>query len=392
MKTKYQCTVLGNGVTVASATMPGMDSICVGVWARTGSRYEEAGVNGVSHFIEHLLFKGTTHRNAFELSDDIEGIGGTSNAFTAEENTCFFARSRSSHLEIMLDVLLDMYCNATFPAGEIRKEREVVYEEIAMTYDQPSLYVQELLNTLQWRNHPLGRPITGTERGLSKVRRADILDYFHRHYVGKNTWIIAAGNVDHETLVDLSKKMSQNLTVGEVNSYEPFVSHQRRPRVLCRKKDTDQTQLALGIRTFERGYAKRYALRVANTLIGENSSSLLFQSVREKHGLAYSIGSSASVFYDVGDLVISAGVDADRVEETLRLILRELRRALAKPFSQKELMHAQEYVIGQFELSLESTESQMIWLGESLLGGVPFITPDEVKDGIVQTTAEETKK
>lgn len=372
--------------------MPEMDSVCLGLWARTGSRYEDdPALNGVSHFIEHLLFKGTTHRNALQLSVDIEGIGGTSNAFTAEENTCFFARSRASHLEILMDVLMDMYCNSTFPPSEIRKEREVICEEIAMTYDQPSQYVQELLNTLQWANHPLGRPITGTEKGIHKINRKNILDYFHKHYVGKNTWIIAAGKVDHQQLTQLALQYSQSLAVGEANNYLPFQSKQQKPHILCRKRASDQTQFALGIRTFPRSFDKLYALRVISTLIGENSSSLLFQSIREKRGLAYSIGSSMSAFYDAGDLVISAGVDGDKVEKTLKLILQELKHTLVRPFSEKAMRHAQDYVVGQMELNLENTENQMIWLGEQLLAGTLFLTPEEIKTRISQTTAAEVQ-
>ena len=159
--------------------MPQMASVCLGIWAKTGSRYEsQPDQNGISHFIEHLLFKGTTSRSSLKISEDIEGIGGTSNAFTAEENTCYFARSRSAHLEQLMDVQMDMYCHSVFNPEEIRKEREIICEEIDMIYDQPSQYVQELLNTLQWRDHPLGRPITGTEEGLQKIHRKNILQYF----------------------------------------------------------------------------------------------------------------------------------------------------------------------------------------------------------------------
>ena len=390
MKTVYQISSLPNGITVASASMPQMASACVGIWARTGSRYEQdPAQNGISHFIEHLLFKGTPSRSSLQISEDIEGIGGTSDAFTAEENTCYYARSRSTHLETLMDVQMDMYCNSLFEPAELRKEREVINEEIAMTYDQPSQYVLELLNTLQWRDHPLGRPITGTEEGLAKLRRRDLLNYFHQYYVTGNTWIIAAGNVDHEKFLRLAQKYSKNVPAGSIAEWQPFVPLQKQPSVLCLEREVDQTQFALGIRTFSRSHRYCRALRVINTLVGENSSSHLFQVVREDRGLAYSIGSTASAFYDTGDLVIAAGVDEDHLEKTVKLVLKELKRLAAKPVSKEVLKRAQDYIIGQFELSLENTENQMIWLGEQLLGGGRFSTPEEIQKAICKTTPEE---
>jgi predicted Zn-dependent peptidase len=393
VKTLYQTSILDNGVTVASASMPQMASVCLGIWVKTGSRYENLpNQNGISHFIEHLLFKGTPTRSSLKISEDIEGIGGSSNAFTAEENTCYFARSRSAHLEQLMDVQMDMYRHSLFSPLEIRKEREVICEEIDMIFDQPSHYVQELLNSLQWGNHPLGRPITGTEEGLQKIRRKNILDYFYQHYVANNTWIIAAGNVRHEKLLRLAKKYTQHLPSGNSTHYLPFVPLQQEAQVSCIERDVDQTQFALGIRTFERFHPFRYALRMLNTLIGENSSSHLFQVIREERGLAYSIGSSASAFYDIGDLVISAGVDENKVEKTVKIILKELKRLAARPLCREKLKNARDYIIGQIELSLESTENQMVWLGEQLLSGGKFISLESIKRGISKTTAEEIQQ
>jgi predicted Zn-dependent peptidase len=390
VKTLYQTSILPNGVTVASASMPQMASVCLGIWAKTGSRYESLpDQNGISHFIEHLLFKGTPTRSSLKISEDIEGIGGASNAFTAEENTCYFARSRGAHLEQLMDVQMDMYCHSVFNPEEIRKEREIICEEIDMIYDQPSQYVQELLNTIQWRDHPLGRPITGTEEGLQKIHRKNILQYFQQHYIANNTWIIAAGNVSHEKLVRLAGKYSKHIPTGPLNQYIPFVSQQQESQVLCVERDVDQTQFALGIRTFARFHPSRYAIRMINTLVGENSSSHLFQVIREDEGLAYSIGSSASAFYDIGDLVISAGVDENKVEKTVKLVLKELKRLASRPLSKEKLKNAQDYIIGQLELSLESTENQMVWLGEQLLSGGRFASPETIKRGICKTTAEE---
>lgn len=392
METRYCIERLDNGVCVASACMPQMASVCLGIWAGVGSRFEDPPcLNGVSHFIEHLLFKGTEKRSALQISVDVEGIGGTLNAFTTEENTCFFARSRSEHLEILMDVLSDMYCHASFKASEIAREREVIQEEIAMTIDQPSEHVLELINARQWgEDHPLGRSITGTERGLKKIKREDIMSYYKRHYTTGNTWVIAAGNLEHSHLIELAKKYTKDIPIAASSAYTPFVPFQTQPGIIIRTWDElDQTQFAFGIRTYEREHPSYFVLKIINTLVGENSSSRLFQVIREEKGLAYSIGSSTSAFFDTGDMVISGGVEPEHLEETLKLIVNELKSLSQKCFSKNIIRHAQDYIIGQFELNIENTENHETWFGEELLGRKHFLTPQEINDAIYRVSADE---
>lgn len=387
----YCVTQLKNGLTVATAEMPHMTSVSVGLWIGVGSRYEPARLNGVCHFIEHLLFKGTRKRSAKEISQAVEGIGGYLNAFTSEETTCFHARACHDRFDELLDVLLNMLLDSRFDPVEIGKEREVIKEEMAMYLDEPQHHVQELLNTTLWPNQPLGRPITGTEKTLDAMTRAHLLGYLRDNYVPANTLIVAAGRVKHRQAVRAVARYSPRFHAAARPTFTPARIGQRTPKIRLFTKKTEQTQLALGIRTCSRQDERRYALRLLNTILGENMSSRLFQVVREDRGLAYSIYSTPSFFGDTGDLVISAGLDTDNLTKTLQLILRELRRIREAAPSAADLRRARDYVIGQIDLSLESTDNQMNWLGEQLLGYGKIFQPGEVKRRLRKVTAGEIR-
>ena len=387
----YQVTHLKNGLTVATAEMPHMASVSLGLWAGVGGRHEPAEWNGISHFIEHLLFKGTRQRSARQISQDVEGIGGYLNAFTSEDNTCFYSRARHDRFDELLDVLTDMFLNSRCAPIDIDKERNVIKEELAMYLDQPHLHVQELLNETLWPNQPLGRSLTGTEKTLDALARPDFLAYLRANYVSGGTVIAAAGHLQHRQVVKAVAQISPRFTAGNRPAFTPATSEQCQPAVRLFTKATEQTQFALGIRTCSRHDERRFALRLLNTMLGENMSSRLFQVVREDRGLAYFIHSSLSFFDDVGDLVISAGLDTDKLQPTLKLIVRELRRLAATPPAAAELRRARDYVLGQFDLSLESTENQMMWLGEQLLGYGKTIAPAEIKRRLGEVTAGEIR-
>src|SRR5436309_2546647 len=392
----YRVTHLKNGLTVGTAEMPHMTSVSVGLWAGMGARYEPAEMNGACHFIEHLLFKGTRKRSAREISQAVEGIGGSLNAFTSEEATCFEARACHDRFEELLEVLMDMFLNSKFDAGEIEKEREVIKEEIAMYLDQPQHQVEELLNATLWPGQPLGRPITGTAHKLDSLTRARLLDYRRRNYVTGNTLVAAAGRINHRAVVRSIARYASRFQAGARPQFTPARNDQCEPRLRLRTKKTEQTQLALGIRTCSRHDPRRYALRLLNTMLGENMSSRLFQVVREDRGLAYSIYSTASFFDDTGDLVMSAGLDTDNLEKTIRLIMGELRRLAQAAPSVMELRRARDYVLGQMDLGQESTETQMNWVGEQLLGYGRIFELEEIrrrlralKPGDIQRAAQD---
>src|SRR5262245_52688487 len=326
--------------------MPQMLSVSVGVWVGIGSRYEPAPLNGVCHFIEHLLFKGTRKRSAKEISQAVEGIGGYLNAFTSEEITCFHARASADRFDELLEVLADMYLHSRFAPLDITKERDVIKEEVAMYLDQPQHHVQELLNATLWPDQPLGRPITGTNQSLDAMKREHLVNYLRDHYVSGSTLIAAAGKLKHQQIVKAVSRYAKGFKAGKRPRFAPARNQQSAPRIRLFTRKTEQTQLALGIRTCSRHDDRRYALRVLNTILGENMSSRLFQVVREDRGLAYSIYSAPSFFDDAGDLVISAGLDTDNVTQALSLILRELRRLTETPPGAAELRRARDYVLG----------------------------------------------
>lgn len=387
-----QLTRLPSGLTIATTAMPHMASVSLGVWVGVGSRYETDAQGGASHFIEHLLFKGTRRRSARQISEEVEGLGGYLNAYTSEDHTCFHAKARADRFPALLDVLMDMFLDSRFAPADIAKERAVIKEERASYRDQPQHLVQDLLNTTLWPGHPMGRAIEGTPRSLDGLNRARLVDFFRTNYVAANTLIVATGNITHAQVVKSLAPFAKRLPTGPRPVCEPVRDVGRAalprgfrsgrptkadqqvgptkllPRVRLHTKATEQTQLALGIRTASRHDERRFALRLLNALLGECMSSRLFQSLREDQGIAYDVHSSASFFADCGDLSIYAGVDDDKLEKVLRLIAVELRRLATKSPSAIEVRRVRDYVIGQFDLALEGTEPHMTWLGEQLIG------------------------
>lgn len=406
----HRLTRLPNGLTVATAAMPHMASVCLGVWVGVGSRFETTAQGGAAHFIEHLLFKGTRQRTARQISEEVEGHGGYLNAYTSEDHTCFYAKARADRFPALLDVLMDMFLDSRFAPADIAKEREVIKEERASYRDQPQHLVQELLNETLWPGHPMGRPIEGTPRSLDGLNRARLRDFLRANYVAANTFIVAAGNVAHAEMVRAVAPYAKHFPGGPRPMCEPMrdfgraallrglpIGHPTKadrqagpvnsePRVRLHTKATEQTQLALGIRTGSRHDERRFALRVLNALLGECMSSRLFQSLREDRGIAYDVHSSVSFFADCGDLSIYAGVDEDKLEKGLRLIAAELRGLVAKAPPLSEVRRARDYVIGQFDLALESTEPHMTWLGELVVGHGRLKPPALTRDQLAAVT------
>ena len=379
----YQVTRLQNGLTVATAEMPHMASVSLGLWVGVGGRHEPKELNGISHFIEHMLFKGTKKRSAEGISQAVEGVGGYLNAFTEEENTCFYAKACADRFDDLLDVLTDMFLHSVYEPREIVKEKNVILEELAMYLDQPHQHVQELLNETLWPDHPLGRSLTGTKQTIEQMSRRKMLGYQAANYVTSATLVVAAGNIRHSQVVKAVEAQVRRFPQGRRPNFEPYDRPQEKPRIAHVTKDTAQLQMALGIRTCSRHDDRRYALRVLNTILGDNMSSRLFQVLREEHGLAYSIHSGVDFFDDVGALMISAGIETDKLRQSLKLVMRELKRCIDEPPTAAELRRARDYLVGQLDLGLEGTENQMNWVGEQLLGYGRIIPPTETKQRVL---------
>lgn len=384
----HQLTRLPDGLTVATAEMPHMASVSVGAWVGVGGRHEPAPLNGVAHFIEHMLFKGTRRRSAQQISQDVEGIGGYLNAFTSEEHTCFYSKALADRLDDLVDVLFDMLVNSRFATSDIRREREVIREEVSMYIDQPQHHVQELFNEIMWPDHPLGRPLTGTFDTLKSIRRPELLGFLRSNYTAPSLVIAAAGAVRHAEVVDAVRKRAMRLPSTPRSKVTPFVGSPTAPAIRLFRKKTEQSQIALGFRTCSRHDPRRFALRLLNIVLGENMSSRLFQIVREDRGLVYSIYSTPSLWEDVGDIVVSAGLDAAKIEPVLRLITRELSRLTERKISPAELQRGRDYALGQIDLALENTEHHMMWLGEQLMGSGRLLSVPEAKEQILRVDAE----
>jgi predicted Zn-dependent peptidase len=389
--TRLQSTLLPNGLTIVSASQPHRASVALGIWVGNGGRHEPEPLNGISHFIEHLLFKGTRRRNAAQISQAVEGIGGYLNAFTDEEHTCFYARAQAHHLPHLLEVLSDMFTNSRLAEVEITKEREVIKEEVAMYLDQPAEHVADLLNAGQFPGHALGRPVLGTPKSLDRLKRSVFVDYLRRSYTTGATVIAAAGAVEHRQLVELVTRHCRTFREGGRVAYEPVTHQPTAPVLIHRRRRVEQTALCLGIRTCSRHDERRFALRLLNAILGENMSSRLFQVVREQHGLTYNIHSSLSFWDDCGDCVISAGLDEQQVRKTLKLVLQELARLRDRAPAAGELRRARDFVIGQMELHLEGTENQMMAIGEQWLAHGRLTSPSESRDRLAKVTASQIR-
>src|ERR1700677_3691127 len=382
---------LDNGTQLAVAEMPHVESVSLGFWLGVGGRHESLRQNGIFHFLEHMFFKGTTRRTAKEISEAVEGVGGYLNAFTAEEMTCYYARASATHLPEVVDVLTDMLLRATFPAAEIERERGVIQEEIRMYEDQPSQLAQDMATSLLWPSSPLGRPLLGTSEIIQRMKRRDLLNYRRKFYHTGNLCITVAGKTDLTEVKEMLRPFLRQFPTGPRATFPPVPRRQTKPRFHVVRKPIEQTHFVLGMRGVSRHDPRRSAFRLMSVMLGENMSSRLFQNVREKHGLAYSIGSGANYYQETGSLFINAGVENSKATQAMRLTLQTIRQMASRAPSMRELRRAKEYTYGQIHLNLESTDNQMMWLGEGLLGHDRVIQPEKLIRQVEAVTPEEVR-
>jgi predicted Zn-dependent peptidase len=363
--------------------MPQVKSVTALVVVGMGSRYEKEAHQGVSHFIEHMMFKGTKKRpNALAVASELDSIGAQFNAFTGSELTGFYVKSFAKHLSLSLDVLSDILINSKFAADEVERERKVILEERRMYRDNPRDYIHDLYDRLVYGRHPLGRPTIGKEETIHSIGRGDLLDYCRGWYRPGNIVVGIAGGVGG----DLSKKEVTRF-FGKLGkeAWEkplPFKSQQKKSAVLLKEKKTDQTHLALGVRGYPLGHPRKYAYAVLNTILGRGMSSRLFTEIREKRGLAYYVGSLTSPYTDAGDLTVFAGVNNRRVKEAVEAIVKELSLLKENPVSKSELSKAKEMLKGTLSLSLESSSAvARFFVGQEILEE-KIESPEEVMGGI----------
>lgn len=362
-----QIIKLPNGLRIVMAPMKGRTSAAVGVWVGVGGRFESKKLSGISHFIEHLTFKGTRRFNNRQLKEMIEGRGGLLNAFTDEESTCYYAKMLGSDITYALEVLSELCANPLFLKADFEQERNVIVEEIRMYKDLPMHCAMDMLNEVVWPNHALGRILTGTEEGVMKMKRSDLVLFHKRHYFAERIVVAAAGDFKPDLFLRACKDNLGHLKRGKTIKPAPPKKTKKGPHVKFFAKKIAQGHICLGIPAFNRTHPDRYILDVINVLLGGNMSSRLFQSIREDKGLAYEIKSAYSKMMDTGLFTIYAGVDKKNIYKTIRYIVKELQKISQDLVKPNELERAKQYCIGSLKLYMEGTVNKMMWVGEGVL-------------------------
>ena len=391
MLPKAVLETLPNGLKLVLVPDDHVESVCFGLFVASGSRHEAAKEAGISHFIEHMLFKGTATRTALAISQAIEGRGGNFNAYTSEEGTCFYAYLPCDYLPTAVDIISDMFVHAAIPDAEFVRERQVILEEIKMYADEPDSVASENLSRALFPDNALGLPIAGSAKTLGKMTPQALRKYIRRAYVPTATTAVVAGRFDPAAARALVENALGGLAGGKPLPYVPVKARQRPMKEVRAERDIQQVQLAMGFRTFgvRAPARKKYAANVFDGLMGRSMSSRLFQSVREKRGLSYDIRSQLQFFEEVGGWAVTAGLATDRVPQAVSAIERELDRIRAKRPGAAELKRTKEYLVGNFRLGLEQVRARLFYFGNCVQTYGRILAPEEVVAGISAVTADD---
>jgi predicted Zn-dependent peptidase len=388
----HQKVTLDNGLRLLTSEMPHTRSVSVVFFTAAGSRYETEPEAGISHFIEHVCFKGTEkRRNSKEISEAIEGVGGILNGGTDKELTTFWCRVTSEHFLLALDVLIDLIRHSRFDAADIDRERQIIIEEINMSLDSPRQRVSMLIDELMWPGQPLGRDIAGSKETVASITRQQMLDFFSKHYLPNTTVVAVAGDIEQTQVHDAISQALEEWKFNEVPSGFPNEGNQQAARLNIEFRETEQAHLCLGVPGTSFFHPDRYVVDLLSIILGEGMSSRLFIEVREQQGLAYDIHSYADHFADSGAVIIHAGVDPDRTEDAIKAIIEQVAK-LKEQISQAELKKAKEIAKGRLLLSLESSRNVAAWLGVQELLLNRILTTDEVISLVEAVTTEDMKR
>jgi predicted Zn-dependent peptidase len=383
--------VLPNGVTVITEEMQHIRSVCIGIWVKSGSRDEEAQWNGISHFIEHMVFKGTKHRSAEDIARQVDSIGGNMDAFTAKECICFNVKLLDEHLPIAMDVLSDLVLNPVFDGQDITRERGVILEEIKMDEDSPDYLVHEIFTQNFWKDHPLGKPILGTRDTVKKFERDPVVGFYGQRFAPSNLIICAAGHLKHEEFASLASKHFAHMKPAKngLHSSTPKVV----PRIIMRnKKALEQVQICVGVPSHPIAHERRHASYILNTLLGGGMSSRLFQNIRERQGLAYAIYSDLNPYRDTGCLSVYAGTSRESAAKVVQCVVNEFRNLKSQDVPEEELRRCKDQLKGSLMLSLESSTARMSNLARQEMYFDRFYTMDELLQKIEAVKAEDIRQ
>jgi predicted Zn-dependent peptidase len=383
--------VMPNGLTLITEEMKHIRSICIGIWVKTGSRDEDREWNGISHFVEHMVFKGTQHRSAEEIARQVDSIGGNIDAFTAKECVSFSMKVLDEHLPIALDVLSDLVLNPVFDGQDITRERGVILEEIKMDEDNPDYLVHEIFTQNFWKDHPLGRPILGTRDTVKRFERTPVVDFYSQRFIPGNVIITAAGNLNHQRFVELVTKHFEKMKPASngFHSAPPKIV----PKIILKnKKSLEQVQICVGVPSYPITHEKRHSSYILNTLLGGGMSSRLFQNIRERQGLAYAIYSDLNPYRDTGCLSIYAGTSRESAVKVVESVVSEFQKLKAELVSPEELQRAKDQLKGSLMLSLESSTARMSNLARQEMYFDRFYGLDELIQKIEAVTAAELQE
>lgn len=380
----YQKSVLPNGIRIVSETIPYVKSVTMGIWIGTGSRFEEEYNHGISHFIEHLMFKGTARRSAKEIAEVVDAVGGQLNAFTAKEYTCYYLKVLDSHAELAMDILSDMLLASKFAEEDIERERQVVIEEVHMYEDSPDELVHDIHLDTVWPSHPLGRNILGTTDSIGRFTQELVMEYYRNFYTPENMVIAAAGNITHDELVNLASRYFSSMA-GQ-RQITAITAPKLTPSQTIISKDIEQVHVCLGTLSVPQDYPEIYPVHIMNNVLGGGISSRLFQSIREDRGLAYSVYSYQNNYKDAGLLTVYAGTRPSNINQVLNLIMENLKDLRNNGISQQELIKSKEQIKGSLLLGLESSSSRMSRIGKMEITLGKFISLDQVVNKIDKVT------
>ena len=381
---KVKKTILNNGVRIITRNMPHLHSVSMGVWVNAGARDESSTESGLSHFIEHMIFKGTEKRTAFQIAKEFDAIGGQTNAFTSTENTCYHAKVMSTHLETMVDILSDIFLNSIFDEKEVENERAVILQEIGMAEDSPDDYIHILSGMNFWGENSLGRPVLGSRENILKYDSNTLKAFFHRFYQPERIVISVAGNLEHNHFVDIAGPLFESILPGD--GFPNRITPDEHCKIDVHYKDLEQVHICLGTKGMSITDPRRYALSLLNTILGGNMSSRLFQEIREKRGLAYSVYSFISSFVDTGMFGTYAGVSHKNTCQSIELILKEIFRIKEARVDPGELRYAKEYTKGSLMLASESNDNQMVRMAQNETHYGRFVPLKEIVDKIEAVT------
>jgi predicted Zn-dependent peptidase len=386
-------TVLTNGLLVLTESMPHLRSVSMGAWIGTGSRDEAAAVNGISHFVEHMVFKGTTSRSAQQIAREVDTIGGNLDAFTGKEMVCFNIKVLDENVAPALDVLADLVLHPTFTPEELAREQSVILEEIKMDEDNPDYLVHEVWTQNFWKGDALGRPILGTEKTVSSFNQQIVFDFYAGRFTPGNMVFSAAGNLEHDAFVAQVEREFSSLATNGAATTQRVDAPKATPHItLKRKKSLEQVQFCLGVPAPPVNDARRYGVYLLNTMLGGGMSSRLFQTIREDQGLAYSIYSEMNPFRDTGSLCVYAGTSVDKTQKVLQLTLQELRRLKEEAVSDVELKRAKDQLKSNMVIGLESSGSRMANLARQQMYFGRFFGVDEIMEEIEAVTTADVQQ